>query len=219
MTHAHTLTRHRDIQAWVTERRGLPAMVRAPNSFGEMRARLALQVRAGRRVRTGMPAVDQGASPVSWSAWLAELDRQQLALGFRRTATPTMNCRAQNAELSGRFRLFVPGPVAGPFCFGASHVPHFENRRRNPPMGRGPRRPARLVGTAVRHPQPDRAAHRVRPVSAQFRREPGHRPPRRPRSRRLGRMARRAQASRSWRCKVGDRIEGVLDNDFEFVPA
>jgi hypothetical protein len=27
-----------------------------------------------------MPATDQGASPVSWSAWLAELDRQQLAL-------------------------------------------------------------------------------------------------------------------------------------------
>ena len=28
----------------------------------------------------GMPGVDQGASPVSWTAWLAELDRQQLAL-------------------------------------------------------------------------------------------------------------------------------------------
>jgi hypothetical protein len=27
-----------------------------------------------------MPVVDQGASPVSWTAWLAELDRQQLAL-------------------------------------------------------------------------------------------------------------------------------------------
>ena len=27
-----------------------------------------------------MPGVDQGASPVSWTAWLAELDRQQLAL-------------------------------------------------------------------------------------------------------------------------------------------
>jgi hypothetical protein len=27
-----------------------------------------------------MPQVDQGASPVSWAAWLAELDRQQLAL-------------------------------------------------------------------------------------------------------------------------------------------
>jgi hypothetical protein len=73
------LTRHRDIQAWVAERHGQPAMVRAPNRFGEWRARLAL--RFERPVRpAGMPSIDQGASPVSWSAWLAELDRQQLAL-------------------------------------------------------------------------------------------------------------------------------------------
>jgi hypothetical protein len=79
MTHAHTLTRHRDIQAWVAERRGLPAIVRAPNSFGEWRSRLALRFEQPARPRD-MPAVDQGASPISWSAWLAELDRQQLAL-------------------------------------------------------------------------------------------------------------------------------------------
>jgi hypothetical protein len=79
MTHAHTLTRHRDIQDWVSERHGLPALVRAPNSFGEMRSRLALKF--GRPDRPeSMPGVDQGASPVSWAAWLAELDRQQLAL-------------------------------------------------------------------------------------------------------------------------------------------
>ena len=78
-THAHTLTRHRDIQAWVAERRGLPAMVRAHNRFGELRARLALKFNRPARP-DGMPAVDQGASPVSWTAWLAELDRQQLAL-------------------------------------------------------------------------------------------------------------------------------------------
>ena len=79
MTQAHTLTRHRDIQAWVSDRRGMPAMVRAHNKFGEMRARLALRFeRMGKP--EGMPAVDQGASPISWSAWLAELDRQQLAL-------------------------------------------------------------------------------------------------------------------------------------------
>ena len=77
MTHAHTLTRHRDIQAWVAERRGLPAMVHTHNRFGELRARL----RFNRPARPAeMPAVDQGASPVSWAAWLAELDRQQLAL-------------------------------------------------------------------------------------------------------------------------------------------
>ena len=78
-THSHTLTRHRDIQAWVSERRGLPAMVRAHNRFGELRARLALKFNRPARP-DGMPGVDQGASPVSWTAWLAELDRQQLAL-------------------------------------------------------------------------------------------------------------------------------------------
>ena len=78
-THAHTLTRHRDIQAWVAERRGLPAMVHAHNRFGELRARLALKFNRPARP-DGMPGVDQGASPVSWTAWLAELDRQQLAL-------------------------------------------------------------------------------------------------------------------------------------------
>lgn len=77
MNDAHTLTRHRDIQAWVADRRGSPAMLRAPNSFGEMRARLALRFSERRRPDE---TVDQGVSPVSWAAWLAELDRQQLAL-------------------------------------------------------------------------------------------------------------------------------------------
>jgi hypothetical protein len=54
-------------------------MVRAHNRFGELRARLALKFNRPARP-DGMPAVDQGASPVSWTAWLAELDRQQLAL-------------------------------------------------------------------------------------------------------------------------------------------
>lgn len=79
MTRAHTLTRHKDIQAWVAERRGLPAMVHGRNNFGEFRARLALRFAQPPRPE-GMPGVDQGESPVSWAAWLAELDRQQLAL-------------------------------------------------------------------------------------------------------------------------------------------
>ena len=79
MTHAHTLTRHKDIQAWVSDRKGLPAMVRAHNRFGEMRSRLSLRFEAMGKPQ-GMPKVDQGATPVSWAAWLAELDRQQLAL-------------------------------------------------------------------------------------------------------------------------------------------
>ena len=60
-------------------RHGLPALVRAPNRFGEMRSRLALKFTRP-AAPAGMPGVDQGESPVSWSAWLAELDRQQLAL-------------------------------------------------------------------------------------------------------------------------------------------
>lgn len=79
MSAAHTLTRHRDIQAWVSERRGMPAMVRQNNKFGELRAKLALRFETMGRPH-GMPRVDQGVSPVSWTAWLAELDRQQLAL-------------------------------------------------------------------------------------------------------------------------------------------
>jgi hypothetical protein len=79
MTHAHTLTRHRDIQAWVSDHKGMPAMQAQHTAFGEFRARLALKFDRPARPR-GMPAVDQGASPISWSAWLAELDRQQLVL-------------------------------------------------------------------------------------------------------------------------------------------
>ena len=79
MTHVQTLTRHRDIQNWVAARHGMPAMSRGPNRFGEMRARLALRFDQSKRP-DGMPTIDQGAGPVSWTAWLAELDRQQLAL-------------------------------------------------------------------------------------------------------------------------------------------
>jgi hypothetical protein len=79
MTYAHTLTRHRDIQGWVSDRKGMPALVRGPNKFGEMRAKLALRFQAMGRP-ANLPEVDQGVSPVSWTAWLAELDRQQLAL-------------------------------------------------------------------------------------------------------------------------------------------
>ena len=57
----------------------LPALVQDHNRFGEMRSRLALKFASGIRPR-GLPTVDQGAAPVSWTAWLAELDRQQLAL-------------------------------------------------------------------------------------------------------------------------------------------
>jgi len=79
MTAVQTLTQHRDIQNWVSARKGLPAMVRSPDSSGSVRSRLALHFDKIAKPR-GMPGVDQGAMPVSWSAWFAELDRQQLVL-------------------------------------------------------------------------------------------------------------------------------------------
>jgi hypothetical protein len=79
MQDSHTLTRHKDIQNWVADRRGLPAIRRVPNRFGEMHQSLMIHFdRAPAPEQT--PTIDDGVSPVSWTAWLAELDRQQLAL-------------------------------------------------------------------------------------------------------------------------------------------
>ena len=77
----HTLTRHIDIQNWAAGRNGLPAIHRVPDKFGTVRARLALNF-AGHRQPAPVttPTQDDGISPVSWAAWLAELDRQHLAL-------------------------------------------------------------------------------------------------------------------------------------------
>ena len=80
MNHTQTLVQHRDIQNWVTARHGMPAISRVPNSTGEMRARLALSFSKPRVRPMSAPGMDDGMSPVSWSAWLAELDRQHLAL-------------------------------------------------------------------------------------------------------------------------------------------
>lgn len=78
MTQMHTLTRHRDIQNWVTDRQGIPAIARVRNRFGEEHAQLRLSFQ---KLRKAEPASqDDGMSPCSWTAWLAELDRQQLAL-------------------------------------------------------------------------------------------------------------------------------------------
>lgn len=79
MQHSHTLTRHRDIQAWVVDRRGLPAMARVADRFGEVRPQLTIHF-GHPAAPTAAPSMDDGISPVSWTAWLAELDRQQLAL-------------------------------------------------------------------------------------------------------------------------------------------
>jgi hypothetical protein len=75
------LTRHRDIQNWVADHRGMPAIRRVRNRFGETVSKLELTFTAPKaRPEYGMPRVDDGLMPVSWSAWLAELDRRHLAL-------------------------------------------------------------------------------------------------------------------------------------------
>jgi hypothetical protein len=77
----HTLTRHRDIQNWVSDHRGMPAIRRIPNRFGQVEARLELTFSTPKAPPDhGMPQVDDGLMPCSWSAWLAELDRRRLAL-------------------------------------------------------------------------------------------------------------------------------------------
>lgn len=71
----HTLTRHHDIRNWVDEHRGTPAIARMRDRFGGERSELQLHFP---RIDEGQH--DVGMSPVSWTAWLAELERQQLAL-------------------------------------------------------------------------------------------------------------------------------------------
>jgi hypothetical protein len=80
MNNEHTLTRHRDIQNWVTDRRGIPAIARVRNRFGEVRSQLKLSFHRAQAPKADIASQDDGMSPVSWTAWLAELDRQQLAL-------------------------------------------------------------------------------------------------------------------------------------------
>lgn len=74
-----TLTGHRAIQNWVTDRHGIPAIARVRNRFGEERAQLKLRfANAAKSAPMGSEAGE--LSPCSWTAWLAELDRQHLAL-------------------------------------------------------------------------------------------------------------------------------------------
>lgn len=76
---SQTLVAHRDIQNWVSSHKGQPAIRRVPDQTGQMRSRLTLSF--ARRSRPNeLPGLDEGLSPVSWTAWLAELDRQNLAL-------------------------------------------------------------------------------------------------------------------------------------------
>ena len=80
MHDSHTLTRHHDIRNWVSDRRGIPAIARIRDRFGEQRAQLRLSFERQRRNNADRAKTDDGMSPCSWTAWLAELDRQNLAL-------------------------------------------------------------------------------------------------------------------------------------------
>ena len=85
MNNSQTLVQHRDIQNWVAARHGMPAIARVPDKTGEVHAQLALsfgspQERPDSPRPDATPPADTGMSPVSWNAWLAELDRQHLAL-------------------------------------------------------------------------------------------------------------------------------------------
>ncbi|WP_127754192.1 MULTISPECIES: hypothetical protein [unclassified Devosia] len=80
MSTNQTLTRHRDIQVWVTGRRGRPAIARIRNPDGQQRAQLRLSFGSPVSDKRDPAALDDGVSPCSWAAWLAELDRQRLAL-------------------------------------------------------------------------------------------------------------------------------------------
>lgn len=76
----HTLVRHTDIQNWVSARKGHPAISSVRDRTGSMKPRLTLNFSRDHAKPTEIPSQDDGMSPVSWSAWLAELDRQNLAL-------------------------------------------------------------------------------------------------------------------------------------------
>jgi hypothetical protein len=79
MDDTHMLTGHKDIQNWVANRKGIPAVARIRNRFGEMHCKLAIRF-AKPGPAPEKASIDDGLSPVAWSAWLAELDRQGLAL-------------------------------------------------------------------------------------------------------------------------------------------
>jgi hypothetical protein len=78
-----TLVTHGDIQKWASAHKVQPAIRRVPDSSGAMRSRLTLRFDP-RATPDDAPGLDEGLSPCSWTAWLAELDRQNLALRVER---------------------------------------------------------------------------------------------------------------------------------------
>lgn len=93
---SHTLVGHRDIQKWVETRKGQPAIRRELDRTGGVNARLAIRFKKIERL-TSTPPQDDGMSPCSWTAWLAELDRQNLAL-----KVPERGSAVEFVDRSGR---------------------------------------------------------------------------------------------------------------------
>jgi len=87
MSDVHTLTRHRDIRNWVIDHKGMPAIARVRNHFGELQSQLRLRFDRPDRNKPDLASQDDGMSPCSWTAWLAELDRQGLALKVSKAGT------------------------------------------------------------------------------------------------------------------------------------
>lgn len=85
--HTQTLVRHSDIQKWVAARRGQPAIRQVLDRQGQQHPSLDLSF-GHEQAPHELPGVDKGRSPVSWSAWLAELDRQNLALRVADSKAP-----------------------------------------------------------------------------------------------------------------------------------
>lgn len=76
MPRTRTLTSHAAIQDWVKFRNGHPAIVNERDKLGNPRRRLNLAFRNN----GSLDRPNGTMSPCSWDAWLAELDRQKLAL-------------------------------------------------------------------------------------------------------------------------------------------
>ncbi|WDR01684.1 hypothetical protein PSQ19_13125 [Devosia algicola] len=103
MKDSHTLVRHQDIRNWVCDKKGIPAISRIRDNFGDVKSRLCLSFDKRRRDAATDQDQDDGMSPVSWTAWLAELDRQQLALKV--SATSTQDCElVQRREAANDLR-------------------------------------------------------------------------------------------------------------------
>jgi hypothetical protein len=98
--HDRTLTGHHDIRRWAEARRAQPALALGHGRNGELRRRLALRFSVAAPSPVDPSPESEGLAPCSWTAWLAELDRQNLALKVRDIDTDVLEfvARGQNRK-------------------------------------------------------------------------------------------------------------------------